>query len=82
MDLLYYWRFAGGSKAAVVRYNEALETFAASPDVTDEEMTNRRRRVAQVLNMMGETEEAHKLMVRVIVLTQRALLHFIVYCLE
>lgn len=63
MDLLYFWRFAGGPKAAVVRYNESLETYAASHDVTDEELTSRRQQVARVLSMMGETEEAHKLLV-------------------
>jgi hypothetical protein len=63
MDLVYYWKFAGGPKAAVVRYNAALETYASSHDVSDKELTRRRQQVARILSMMGETEEARKLLV-------------------
>jgi hypothetical protein len=62
MDLVYYWKFAGGPKAAVVRYNAALETYASSHDVSDKELTRRRQQVARILSMMGETEEARKLL--------------------
>eukprot|EP00118_Oscarella_pearsei_P000676 m.5528 g.5528 ORF g.5528 m.5528 type:complete len:1333 (+) comp13436_c0_seq2:121-4119(+) len=62
MDLIHYWRAAGGAKAAAVRYNEALENLAASPDASEEEVALRRERVAFLLSKMNERDEGCKLL--------------------
>lgn len=66
MDLLRFWRCAGGYSNAVLRYHHALDELEIS-GASGQEMVCHMQKVALFLQKAGEAEAAQQILVRIMI---------------